>query len=206
MRRVIFDFDGSLANSLPVAIEIAEEILGFEITDEEIQHYRNMTAMQILKEAKIPVYKLPGLLVKGKAILRKRTDEIKIFDGLDKIVKELSKEHTLFVVSSNGLGIINAFLDQHKIDKYFAGVYGNVGIFSKAQALKKVVKKEGFAPEDAVYIGDEVRDIEAAKKVGMPIVSVVWGYNGEQIIKKYKPNYIAKKPADIVNSVKKLDN
>lgn len=206
MRRVIFDFDGSLANSLPVAIEIAEEVLGIEITDQEIQHYRNLTAKQILKEAKVPVYRLPGLLVKGKGLLRRRTDEIEIFPGLEKVVKDLSKDHILYVVSSNGLGIINAFLHHHKIDKYFAGVYGNVGIFSKAQALKKVLKKEGFAGIEAVYIGDEVRDIEAAKKVGMPIISVVWGYNGEQIIKTYKPDFIAKKPADIVNSIKKLDN
>lgn len=206
MKQVIFDFDGSIANSLPVIIEIAEEMLGIEISKQDVERYRNMTAKQLLKEAKIPVYKLPGLLVKGRTILRKRTDEIEMFKGLDKVISNLSQDHRLYVVSSNGLGIINAFLRDQKIEKYFKSVYGNVGIFSKAQSLKKVMKKEGFESQDAVYIGDEVRDIEAAKRVGMPIISVIWGYNGEEIITKYNPDFIAKKPSDIEASIKKLEN
>ena len=110
MKQVIFDFDGSIANSLPVIIEIAEEMLGIEISKQDVERYRNMTAKQLLKEAKIPVYKLPGLLVKGRTILRKRTDEIEMFKGLDKVISNLSQDHRLYVVSSNGLGIINAFL------------------------------------------------------------------------------------------------
>ncbi|MCA9342422.1 HAD hydrolase-like protein, partial [Candidatus Saccharibacteria bacterium] len=151
MKQVIFDFDGSIANSLPVIIEIAEEMLGIEISKQDVERYRNMTAKQLLKEAKIPVYKLPGLLVKGRTILRKRTDEIEMFKGLDKVISNLSQDHRLYVVSSNGLGIINAFLRDQKIEKYFKSVYGNVGIFSKAQSLKKVMKKEGFESQDAVY-------------------------------------------------------
>lgn len=206
MKRVIFDFDGSIADSLPVVIEIAEEMLGLQFSKKEIENFRNMTAKQLLKVAKIPIYKVPGLLVKGRTILRKRTGEIEMFKGLDKVISSLSKEHKLYVVSSNGLGIINAFLREQKIEKYFESVYGNVGIFSKAQSLKKVMKKEGFVAQDAVYVGDEVRDIEASKKVGMPIISVTWGYNGEDIIKKYQPDFIAKKPSDILASIKKLEN
>ncbi len=206
MKRVIFDFDGSIADSLPVVIEIAEEMLGLKFSKTEIETYRNMTAKQLLKVGNIPIYKVPGLLVRGRKILRKRTGEIQMFEGLGKVISSLSKDHKLYVVSSNGLGIINAFLRDQKIEKYFESVYGNVGIFSKAQSLKKVMKKEGFEAQDAVYIGDEVRDIEASKKVGMPIISVTWGYNGEEIITKYQPDFIAKKPNEILASIKKLEN
>lgn len=202
MKNIIFDFDGTLADSMPVIIEIAEDILLREISKQEIARYRDMTIKQILKEAKIPLYKVPGLLVKGRPLLQKRMHEVKLFNNLDGIIKQLAgSDHNLFVVSSNSAGIINGFMDDYKLKKYFKNIYGNVGIFSKAQAIKKVMKREGFIAQDTIYVGDEVRDIEAAKKVGIPIISVTWGYNGKKILASYKPNYLANKPNDIVKSI-----
>lgn len=202
MKNVIFDFDGTLADSLPVIVEITEDMLQREISAEDIARFRNMTAKQILKEANIPIYKVPGLLMKGRPILQRRMHEVKLFKGLDAVIKELADSgHSLFVVSSNSAGIINGFLDDFKLKKYFKHIYGNVGIFSKAQALKKVMKREGFTVDEAIYVGDEVRDIEASKKVGMPVISVVWGYNGKKILSSYKPDYLADRPSDISEAV-----
>ncbi len=198
MKYVVFDFDGTLADSLPVVVSIAEEILGVTISKREIGGYRNMTVRQVLKIAKIPLWKVPSLLVKGKPIMSQRLVEVDLFEGLDTVVKSLAKEgHKLYVVSSNSAGIINRFLSQKDIRQYFTSVYGNVGIFSKAQAIKKVMKRENFTVQDAIYIGDEVRDIEAAKKIKMPIISVTWGYNGKKILKTFQPDYLIDKPVEI---------
>lgn len=202
MKYVIFDFDGTLADSMPVMIEIANGLLAKDISKQDVERYRNMTIKQILKEANIPLYKVPGLLVKGKPLLQKRMHEVEIFSGLDNVINDLAKSgHKLYVVSSNSAGIINGFLDTYKLKKRFTRIYGNIGIFSKAQALKKVMKREGFTAADAIYIGDEVRDIEAAKKVGMPIISVTWGYNGKKLLTSYKPDYMADKPIEITKIV-----
>ncbi len=202
MKSLIFDFDGTLADSLPVVIGIAEEVLGVSIDSDEVKMYRNMTIKQILKEAKIPIYKVPGLLVKGRPLLQKKIHEVELFEGLKEVIKELSNNNNLYVVSSNSTGIITKFLVDAQLRGYFKNVYGNVGIFSKSQALKKVAKKESFDINNAIYIGDEVRDIEASKKVGMPIISVSWGFNGREILQKYQPEFIADKPKDILKYVK----
>lgn len=197
-KHIIFDFDGTLANTMPVVIDIAETMLGDRISDKDIARYRNMTVKQVLKEAKVPLYKVPGLLVKGRPLLQKRMHEVVVFTGLEDVVRDLAKnDYELYVVSSNSATIINNFLSDKKLKSYFKKVYGNVGIFSKAQALKKVVRRQGFSLSEAIYIGDEVRDIEAAKKIGMPIISVTWGYNGKQILESHQPNYVADKPAEI---------
>lgn len=202
MKYVIFDFDGTLADSLPVVIDIAKSLIKTEISDEQIDRFRNMTAKQVLKEAGIPIYKVPGLLVKGRPLLQKRMHDVKIFSGLTDVIKSLSEQNNkLYVVSSNSAGIINHFLEDYKLKQYFSRVYGNVGIFSKAQALKKVIKREKISIRDTVYIGDEVRDIEAAKKIKMPIISVAWGYNGRQVIQGYKPDYLANQPVDILKFI-----
>lgn len=200
MKYVVFDFDGTLADSLPIVLDIAEQIVGYGITKKEVEHYRNMTAKQIIKESGIPLYKVPAMLVKGKSLMLRRADQIQIFTGLLDVVADLSSSnYRLIVVSSNNTGIINGFLQKYGIDKYFSGVYGNVGLFSKAQALRRVMKREGFVASDAIYVGDEVRDIEASKKAGMPVIAVTWGYNGKKILTKYKPDYLVETPAEISN-------
>lgn len=202
MKHIVFDFDGTLADSMPVIISIAEDILGRTLNVDDIQRYRNMTAKEVLKDAKIPLYKVPGYLVKGRPLMLRRMGEVKLFKGLEQVLQDLyDKDYALFVVSSNSVGVINKFLKQHQLEGYFQGIYGNVGLFSKAQAIKKVLKREGFSVDDAVYVGDEVRDIEAAKKIGMPIISVTWGYNGTELLKKYKPDYLVDKPSGITKAI-----
>lgn len=198
MKSIIFDFDGTLANSLPVVIEIAESLLKQKISKDQIAKFQNMTAKQILKEANVPLYKVPGLLVKARPLLQKRMNEVKLFKGLDEQIRLLAENYDLYVVSSNSALIISEFLDTNNLDRYFKRIYGNVGIFSKAQAIKRVMKHERVNVKQAIYIGDEVRDIEASKKIKLPIISVTWGYNGESILKSYKPNYLAREPSDIV--------
>ncbi len=204
MRYLIFDFDGTLADSLPVIVDIAEGMLDTTITPEDIGRYRNMTAKQILKEARIPLYRVPSLLVRGKTLMSSRVHEVAIFRGLEPVIKQLAKDHVLYVVSSNGIGIISSFLKRNNIDQYFSNVYGNVGLFSKAQAIKRVMKRERFEPSESIYIGDEVRDIEAAKKVGIPIISVTWGYNGKEILSKYQPDYLVDSPRALQKTIKAL--
>jgi phosphoglycolate phosphatase len=201
MKHIIFDFDGTLADSLPLFIELGQELVGITISPEDIERYRNMPSRDILKEVKVPIYRFPALLVKGKAQMMKRMNEVKAFPGLNDIVERLGADpqNKLYVVSSNSAGIINSFLATNDLSDNFASIYGNVGLFSKAQAIKKVMKREGFKAADSIYIGDEVRDIEAAQKVGIPIISVTWGFNGRQLLEKYHPNHLVDKPKQITD-------
>ncbi len=202
MKYVIFDFDGTLADSLPIVIDIAKNAFNIKINNNQIEKYRNMTAKQVLKEAGIPIYKVPGLLVKGRPLLQKRMPDVQMFPELLEVIEFLHKKgHSLYVVSSNSAGIINQFLENYRVRQYFRGVYGNVGVFSKAQALKKVIKREGLALNDAVYVGDEVRDIEASKKIGLPIISVTWGYNGKEVLSNYHPDYMVNKAKDLLKII-----
>lgn len=207
MRHIIFDFDGTLADSLPIVIDIAKKSLNIELNNNQIERLRNMSAKQVLKEVRIPIYKVPSLLIKGRPLLQKRMGDVKVFSGLSKVVKTLfNDDYRLYVVSSNSVGIINRFLGDNNLRQYFSGVYGNVGIFSKAQALKKVMKREGFSVENSVYVGDEVRDIEAAKKIKMSIISVTWGYNGKKVLSSYEPDYLAESPSDLLKFINEKTN
>lgn len=205
MKYVIFDFDGTLADSLSVAVAIARELEpSVNLDDDEIAELRNMPARQIIKRSGIPYFRLAKLLIKGKRILAQRLDEVKIFPGIPEVLQDLHKQgYKIAVVSSNTEATIRSVLEREGIDQYITEVYGNIGLFNKARAFKAVLRDQDITPDQAIYVGDEVRDIEAAKRGHIPIISVTWGYNGEKILAKYEPTYLVHTPKELLKTITK---
>lgn len=203
MKHVIFDFDGTLVDSLPVVIKIFHQVVpDFPLPESELAKLREMPPREILKYSGIPYWRLPKLLLQGKRLLAQHLDELKVFKGIHQVVETLHQAgYQISVVSSNSEEIIRSILKREGIESYFAGVYGNVGLFNKTRAFKVVLKDQQATVNDAIYIGDEVRDIEAAHKGNIPIISVTWGYNGEKILTKYKPTYLAHTPQEMLKTI-----
>ncbi len=205
MKHIIFDFDGTLADTLPHVLDIGEEVTGLIIDRKQIEVLRNKPMKVILKEFKIPLRRVPRYLIQGKKLLLKRNDKITPIKGIESVLKDLKKAgYDMQIVSSNSAPIIVSFLRRYKIEQYFSSVHGNIGLFSKAQALKKIIKRQNKQIGECIYIGDEVRDIEAAKKINLSIVAVTWGFNGEQILKEHDPNALAIKPSQLAGKIASL--
>ena len=199
MTNIIFDFDGTLVNSLPVAIEIYYELVpqAPRVTEQDIKRLRKLPAREIIKQLQVPLHKVPGLLMKGRAALAKRMDEIKLFDGVTDVIDSKDEQTRFFIMSSNSETNVRRTLRANSIEDVFEAVDGGVGLFSKASALKKLIKAHRLDKSDTYYIGDETRDIEAAKKIGLKCVAVTWGYNDAKILATYKPDFIANTPAEL---------
>ncbi len=205
MKYIIFDFDGTVADTLPHVVTIGEKMLGIKVDPNEIEDLRNSTIKQIVKRFKIPLYKIPGLLIKARKMFKEHIHEVKPIEGLPQIIKQLDTEgYELLIISSNSATNIQKFLEAHNLRQYFTSIYGNVGLFSKVQAIKKVMKKQHIALNDCVYIGDEIRDIDAAHKVGIKVIATTRGLNGEQILRESNPDFLAKNAKEILAAIKKL--
>ena len=127
---------------------------------------------------------------------------IPLFEGMDQALARLNQaKYELFIVTSNSTRNVERFLASRGILGEFKKVYGGAGLFKKSRLIKKVLKSNRISHESAVYVGDEVRDIEAAKLVDMPVIAVSWGYNTEQLLLQHQPTVLARTPeqmADII--------
>jgi phosphoglycolate phosphatase len=202
MSNLIFDFDGTIANSFEVAEKIFYELTGHEpVTDENlIAHLRRLPLLKAAKEMHISPAQLPRLLIKGRALMKSRMHQVKAFAGIAPVLRELHEDgNKLFIISSNSQPNVEEFLKDNNLLDCFDRVYGGVGLFSKARVLKKVMRHNRIKADESFYIGDEVRDINAAKHAGVRIVSVAWGYNDVGALKDENPFATAKKPADLLH-------
>lgn len=55
-----------------------------------------------------------------------------------------------------------------------------------------------------MYVGDEVRDIDAAKAVGLISVAVCWGFNSRFALEKAQPSFIADNPEELLEFIQEL--
>lgn len=204
MATIIFDFDGTLADTLPLVIEIFYQLTGAQqLPPEEIKHLRQLSKRDVARELHIPLWKIPILVARGRRKLRARAGEVELFNDVPAILAQLKTHgHQLLVVSSNDTNTIEQCLRKNGLNKLFTQIYGSVGLFSKARRLHKIIRKNQINRENCWYIGDEVRDIEAATANDIRSIAVTWGYNDKRALDACSPTFVAAKPQDLLRIIR----
>ncbi|MFH2020178.1 MAG: HAD-IA family hydrolase [archaeon] len=202
IKHVIFDFDGTLAASIDYNLMIVNRLsqkFGFRVlSKKELQNLKFRSMREIMKEFKIPLYKVPMLIYN----LRKQPAEefieaAKPFDGTRNMLILLKKKgYSLHILSTASESNIVQFLEKYNLN-HFEDIKAQVPIYGKSSALNILIKKLKIDKSECIYVGDETRDITAAKKAGAKIISVAYGFNSEKLLAKEHPDFIAQEPSDI---------
>lgn len=188
-RLAIFDFDGTLADSFSSfakLIGLAAERYGFPRLDEEgLNDLRGLDARTIVKRLRIPRWKLPLIA----RFMRARAGEHPppLFDGVAELLPHLVRQGlSVAIVSSNAEANVRNVLGpvlSETIARYECGV----SLYGKASRLKKVVRRSGIPREQAIYVGDELRDAEASARAGIAFGAVSWGYTLPEALEASAP-------------------
>lgn len=183
--------DGTLADSFPWFARNLDSVadkFGFRrVSETEADTLRRMDSARILQWLGVPRWKLPLIARHMRALKRQHLDEIPLFPGVDRLLRELkTRGLRLAIVSSDdepnirrALGADNAAL----IDAYACGA----SLFGKAAKFRQVLKRTGIAAADTITIGDELRDAEAARAAGVAFGAVAWGYTHADALQAAKP-------------------
>ncbi len=196
---ILFDFDGTIADTFPVFLSFAERE-GFRFDKDEIETLRDLSMREAIGRIGIPAWKLPFVAGKFHRHFRRAVGSVLLVDGMSEAIRRLRQEgYALGIVTTNSRSNVIRILEREGMISCFDLVFSERNIFGKAGALGKIVRRFGIAPETAWYVGDEVRDMEAARAAGFSSVAVTWGFNSEKALRAAKADRIASSPTDMAD-------
>ncbi len=205
---VIFDFDGTLCDSITCLIHsLKKNAAKYGIKESVIislEEMRDYQARDLFKTLQIPFYKIPFLLrdFRLQWDLERHciTQKVKMKTLLEYLQEN---NYAVGVVTSNSVANVQYFLGKEKLAPYFDFIGSSPSIFGKQHALKTALKLVKKRPEYIVYIGDEARDVDAARVIGAECVSVTWGMNSEKALYEAGPDIVCSTPEEIINYLKR---
>lgn len=204
-RLAIFDFDGTLGDTMGWMLDASDSMadkFGFRKIDRsQLDTLRTMTARDLMKLQRLPALKLPIIAAHFHALMASEAGTIKMFDGAPETLRSLHAAGVkLAVVSSNTEANIRIVLGEELsglVSQFACGAT----MFGKASKFRRVLKALAVAPADAISIGDEIRDLDAAREVGLATAVVCWGYTAPDALKAQKPDHVFETMGEIVGRI-----
>ncbi len=203
---VVFDFDGTLADSLQFYIglynELAEQHRYGKLTPENLAELRRLPILERCNRLGVPAYRLPWLVVQLSRRSRQVAQDIGFNAGIPELLQQLrARGLTLAILSTNTEENIRVFLQRHGAGDWVEAIHCSSRLFGKARLLRELMRRSRLRPEQLVYVGDEHRDIEACKEAGVRVIAVSWGADALARLREAGPDHLAEHPADIADCV-----
>jgi phosphoglycolate phosphatase len=201
---VIFDFDGTLADSYPWFLSILQDLTRRyrlpTLEPADLERLRAFDTRQILKEYKIPLWKVVLIGNHLKQLMSSQIEQISLVSGMQSVIETLAQQNIqLAVVTSNAEKNVRRVLG-HSI-AYFRSIESGVSLFGKKSKFQKILKQTGIAAHEALSIGDEVRDLKSAREARIPFGAVSWGYTALKTLREHSPEEEFDHPHQILNAV-----
>ena len=199
-RLLIFDFDGTLADSWPWLLDALDDTaLRFglnRVTSAEAEALRGQDNRAVMRALGVPMWRLPRIATHMRR-LAVEAPPPPLFPGIPDLLRRLTAAGRLLAIASSNteaqirrtLGPELAGMVQHYALE--------ASLFGKATRFRRILRASGVPAADAIAIGDEVRDIEAAREAGVAAGAVGWGYAWPSLLAAREPDALFDSPEAI---------
>ncbi|WP_079433979.1 HAD hydrolase-like protein [Zoogloea sp. LCSB751] len=197
----VFDFDGTLADSFDAFLVSLNEVAkrhGFRgIAPDATEEPRKMSGRQLMDYLGIPFWKVPAIAVDMRQRVLAHIDMVRPYPGTAEALRAIAGQGTaLALVTSNSREAVHAVLGAETL-ALFAQVHCGASLFGKRFKLQELLWSSRLKPQQVVYVGDEIRDAEAAAAVGMAFLGVAWGFTRAAEFQKYCRHPLVERMEDL---------
>ncbi len=198
MSTYCFDFDGTIADTLPLIVKTLDSLLKRsgekEISADFLRKIRDEGIEDVFREMKVPLYKLFFLYIRIKKEMNSGVIDVAVNPEIREVLKELKERgNTLGILTSNSKKNVLQFLERNELD--FFDFINTAGVLGKEKEIKKLKRKGGIF----VYIGDEARDVKAGRRARVKTVAVPWGLSSKKVLLRARPDILIEEPRDLLS-------
>lgn len=202
-RAVIFDFDGTIADSLRAVVEVLEGLPGVEHDHKKLQRLRGLSVPELMRALDVPPWRALMFMMRARQMLKHHMHGIAVHVGMADAIATLHQHGVpLYVLSTNSTENVQKYLQWHRLSQYFTTVSGGASMWGKAPRLLKLIEQGNVDVANSWYVGDETRDVSAARAVGLKSVSVTWGYNTRPALERKAPDALADTAEQLLEALK----
>ena len=183
---LIFDIDGTLWDSRALVAEgyniqlRAEGLEQLCVTAEDLKPLfgKVMTEIADVILATVPESERYDLMDRCMATENRYLHENPChigYDGVRDTIKELAKNHRMFIVSNSQRGYPELCIEKLGLGEYITGhlCFGDTGT-EKGETIRRLMENHGI--ESAAYVGDTQGDYEATVHAGIPFIFAAYGF------------------------------
>lgn len=186
VKAVVFDFDGTLADTLPRTLRLfpvlAREFKFRHASPEELESLRSLGASEIFARLGISWWKAPLVLWRARNLLARDREPIEAFPGVVDLLRELDARGVGWgILTTNSWDLVRSTLRAWGAPEP-GWLEAGVSLAGKARRLRRLAIRFEIALGHLLLVGDEVRDVEAARRAGVGMAAVTWGYNTRQAL------------------------
>ena len=213
---VFFDLDGTLADTaddLAAPVNAMREARGLKpLPLEEYRPFASAGSRGLLHIGLGATTDDPDYPALRTEFLNRYEQEIavhsRLFDGMPELLAWLEANGIRWGVISNKLEyLVHRLVQQLGLGHRVALAYGG-DTAPRAKPwpdpLKMALQETGLTARQCVYIGDDLRDIQAAHAVDMPAVAAAYGYGNPNEIPQWKADHIVTSPQEFLAMLKRL--
>lgn len=203
MTTFIFDFDGTIADTLDTLVAISNRLapdFGIApVTAAELKQLREVSAEQLVRQSGVPFLTLLRLLRRVRRDLQREIPTLHLIPGMAETLSLLAaRGHRLGIVTSNSEDNVKLFLSIHGLQETFQFVHTGASLFGKSRVLRRVLRQHNLPTPEAIYVGDETRDVDASRKIGLRVVAVTWGFNSRHALSRHQPDFLVDQPYGLI--------
>jgi phosphoglycolate phosphatase-like HAD superfamily hydrolase len=203
-RTFIFDFDGTLADTLEetrlIYNRMAVDYGLRQVEKDELNHLRHLSLKEFIEYLEIPKRRVPVMLARGTTLMRANISKLPLIPGIGEILPKLREQASSFgILTSNATANVDLFLRAHGLRDTFDFISSTSKLTGKSKHLRAIRKTFSLKSEEMVYVGDEIRDIRASKKAGIPVAAVSWGFNSSEALAAEHPEHLFSNPLELLS-------
>ena len=209
MDNFIFDLDGTLLNTLndlAASTNYALRSAGMpEHSVEDVRRFVGNGVKKLMERA------IPNGLDNPKfdetyATFRRHylehsLDTTKPYDGIPEVLAELKRRGKKLAIVSNKFYAATQELAKHFFPETIQVAIGERENIHKKPApdtVLEAMRQLGVGREGSIYIGDSDVDIDTAKNVGIPCISVLWGFRDKDFLISHGATHLIKTPKELL--------